>query len=138
MMKLKRVYYHFTLREEFAGGMWRSVTPDERDEYIRAARELMADPASFEASMMRAQRLWPKSCEANLTADPINKRAWLEHAGCCVEVDSPEDLTRAAWNTLDQAQQDAANASADRAIAAWMETYVQKIMDRDAEAKARG
>lgn len=134
-MKLKRVFYHYLDREEFEAGMWRSVPADDREGYISAARELMCDPDSFESAMVRATREWPKSCEAALTADPINKRAWLGHAGCCVAVESPEDLTRAAWSLLNQEQQDLANAAADRAIATWMEAYVSKLMDRDAEAK---
>jgi hypothetical protein len=136
-MKLKRVYYHYLQREEFDGGMWRVVAPEDRDGLTAAAADLMRDPGRFYSAMLRAQRLWPRSCEAALTADPINKRAWLGHAGCCVEVESPEDLTRAAWNTLGQSEQDAANAAADRAIEFWMETYVRGIMDRDAEAQAR-
>lgn len=136
-MKLKRVYYHYLQREEFEAGMWRSVGPDDAERFKAAARELMCDPDSFEAAMLKATREWPRSCEAALTADPINKRAWLGHAGCCVATDSPEDVTRAAWNTLSQEQQDAANAAADRAIEAWMESYISKKMDRDAEAQAR-
>lgn len=116
---MKRIFHHFDKCEEYPAGMWRSVTGAERHGYIEAAAALMRDPAAFEAAMMRAVQRWRFSCEHNLTARGVNKRAWLGHAGCCIAVNSPEELTRLGWHTLTPAEQDAANAAADRAIAAW-------------------
>lgn len=83
----------------------------------------MLDCAAFEAAMVRAVNEWPFSCEAALTAGTMNHQAWIGHAGCAINHDAPEDLTRLAWRTLNQEQQDLANQAANRAIAHWKEKY---------------
>lgn len=90
---------------------------------VAASAGLMKDPAAFEAAMIRAVNEWPNSCEAALTASVINHQAWIGHAGCAINHNAPEDLTRLGWRTLTQEQQDAANAAADRAIEYWAEKY---------------
>lgn len=94
----------------------------ERQPMIDASAALMLDCDAFERAMCLAVERWPFSCEAALTASVINHRAWLGHAGCAISHNAPEDLTRLAWRTLTQAQQDAANAAADRAIEYWERT----------------
>ena len=116
---MKRVFYHYSQLEEHDHGMWRIVSVGDREGYIEASRALMASPTRFREAMLRAVREWPRSCEAALTADSMNHRAWMGHAGCCIAVGSPEDLTRLGWHRLTQDQQDAANAAADEAIAEW-------------------
>lgn len=115
----KRVFYHYADLEEHEHGMWRMTRVEDREGYIESARALMADPRRFLAAMMRAVEEWPRSCEAAFTADSMNHRAWMGHAGCCIGVRSPEDLTRLGWHRLSSDQQDLANAAADEAIAEW-------------------
>jgi hypothetical protein len=86
----------------------------------------MIDYAAFEAAMIRAVEEWPYSTEAALTASTMNHQAWMGHAGCAINHNAPEDLTRLAWRTLSQAQQDAANEAADRAIDYWATRYAEK------------
>ncbi len=86
---------------------------------------LMIDAHAFESACKRAIDEWPYSCEAALTASTMNHQAWIGHAGCAINHNAPEDLTRLAWRTLNQAQQDAANAAADRAIAYWADNYAK-------------
>jgi hypothetical protein len=117
--RIKRIFHPYTSWEEYHHGMWRIASNLERPGFVRAAAELMMEPARFYDAMMRAVREWPISCEANLTARAVNRRAWLGHAGCCLAVQSPEECTRLGWHTLTTAQQADANAAADRAIAAW-------------------
>lgn len=100
--------------------MWRKVPPNERGGYVSASKELMLNPVLFRDAMVRAANEWKYSCETNLSAPTINKRAWIGHAGCCINHGSPEDLTREAWGLLDQDSQDVANRMADEAIAYWM------------------
>ena len=114
----RQVFYHYEELEEHKAGMWRAVWYD-RTRYIEGSAALMRDPEAFLAAMMRAVNEWPKSCEAAMTTPSINRRAWMGHAGCCVALGSPEDLTRLGWHTLTPDEQDAANAAADRAIAEW-------------------
>lgn len=103
--------------------MWKMVPPNEREQYVTASAALMRDPAAFEAAMCKAVDQWPNSCEAALTASVMNHQAWIGHAGCAVNHDAPEELTRLAWRMLTQSEQDAANAAADRAIQYWRDNY---------------
>lgn len=77
----------------------------------------------FEAAMKRAVDEWPFSCEAALTAGTMNHQAWIGHAGCAINHNAPEDLTRLAWRSLTKEQQDLANMAADNAIAYWRVKY---------------
>jgi hypothetical protein len=122
---VKRVYHHFERWEEITAGMWRNVPVGERQAYIDNAAALMKDPQAFFLAMHKATIEWPHSCEHHLTGT-FNRQAWIGHAGCCIATGSPEDLTRLAWHTLTQSQQDAANLAADKAIAEWERRYTMK------------
>lgn len=124
-MKLKRVFHHFSKLEEYKSNMWKQCKTNEREGFIHAARQLMIDVDLFESAMMRVVNEWPLSCEANLTASSINHQAWIGHAGCAIAVNSPDDMTRLAWRSLSQEQQDLANAAADRCILFWRNNYKQ-------------
>jgi hypothetical protein len=115
---MKRVYHHYEKWEEIKSGMWRNVPVGERQQYVDQAASLMKDANAFFLAMQRATIEWPHSCEHHLTGT-FNRQAWMGHAGCCIAVNSPEDLTRLAWHTLTQDEQDRANRAADRAIAEW-------------------
>jgi hypothetical protein len=71
--------------------------------------------------MLKAIDLWPVSCEHNLSCTGMNRQAWIGHAACCIATGCPEHITRLAWHTLTQKQQDEANAKADFAIKTWEE-----------------
>lgn len=122
-MKTSRVYYHYEELEEFHAGMWRIIRGERRKDFIRLAADLMRAPLAFKDAMLRAVREWPKSCEFNFTSDSVNRIAWLGHAGCCLGVGSPEEATRCGWHTLNQAEQDAANAVAAEALSTWEASY---------------
>jgi hypothetical protein len=122
---MKRIYHRFEKCEEYANGMWRGTEAAERAGFIGAAASLMRDPPAFRDAMIRAVNEWPFSCEQNLTASSINKQAWIGHAGCCIATQTPEDLTREAWGTLTQDQQDVANRMADEALAYWAGKYAE-------------
>lgn len=117
---LRRIYHHYEQLEEFHAGMWRIVRGEERKRYVQAAADIMCQPEEFAAAMRQALIEWPRSCEANLTAESINRLAWLGHAGCCLAVRSPEDCTRVAWHTLSKTEQDAANAAATVVLMEWL------------------
>lgn len=127
---MRQVFYHYENLEEHRAGLWRITQPVERDRYIGAAAALMSDPRAFLAAMLRAIEEWPNSCEAAMTTPSLNRRAWFGHAGCCIATGSPEDLTRQAWHTLTQDQQDRANAAADQAIHAWAKGYTARAVQR--------
>ena len=120
-----RVHHPYTALEEYHpdGGMWSIPSPMNRGVHIAASSALMANPAAFTAAMRRAVRDWPRSTENALTNPSLNHRAWLGHAGCYVATGSPEETTRLGWHELDDAEQYAANAAADRVIAEWREAH---------------
>jgi hypothetical protein len=125
-MKIKRVFHHYKLCEEYQTNMWKQVPIKDRQMYQDQSAALMLDCAKFEAAMKKAVDEWPYSCEANLTASSINHQAWMGHAGCAINHNAPEDITRLAWRTLTQDQQDLANQAADNAIAYWKGKYCAK------------
>lgn len=103
--------------------MWKQVPPHERNGYIEKSAALMIAYQDFESAMKRAVDEWPFSCEAALTAGTMNHQAWIGHAGCAINHNAPEDLTRLAWRSLTKEQQDLANMAADNAIAYWRAKY---------------
>jgi hypothetical protein len=120
---MKQKFYPYNELEEHAAGMWRITSPVERDQLVDAAADLMRVPDAFREAMVRAVREWPRSVEAAMTTPALNRRAFMGHAGCCIETGSPEDLTRLAWHSLRPDEQDAANAAADDAIEYWETEY---------------
>lgn len=120
---MKRVYHPHNLCEEYEGGMWRTVSGDTAQALILASADLMRDSADFKHSMQRAIREWPNSSEHNLTCLSMNRIAWLGHAGCCIRVGSPEDMTRLGWHTLNQQEQDEANRVAAEVLLEWESLY---------------
>lgn len=107
--------------------MWKACAPIEREKFISDATSLMINVDDFYLAMMQAVNDWPMSCQANLSAHSINHQAWIGHAGCAIAVNSPEDMTRLAWRSLTQEQQDKANEAADRAINNWKQKHLSEM-----------
>ena len=122
-----RRYFHYEELEEFQRGMWRIVRGSERSDNASKAAGLMRDCSAFKQAMYQAVRDWPNSCLHNLTADAVNKIAWLGHAGCCVGVGSPEENTRIGWHMLNGDEQDAANAAALEVLNYWESVHAQDM-----------
>ncbi len=106
--------------------MWKQVPVQDRQFYQDQSAALMLDCNKFEMAMKKVVDEWKYSCEASLTASSINHQAWIGHAGCAINHNAPEDITRLAWRTLTQKQQDLANQAADNAIAYWKGKYCAK------------
>jgi hypothetical protein len=106
--------------EEYKTNMWKQIPVEQRESKVIQSRDLMLDFELFKASMIKAVDEWPYSCEANLSASVINHQAWLGHAGCAINHDAPEDLTRQAWSMLTKEQQDLANKAANEAKEYWV------------------
>lgn len=120
---MKRIYHHHNDLEEYAAGMWSTVTGVDREYYIQQAADLMRHPEKFKTAMRRALKEWPNSCEATMTAQAINHQAWLGHAGCFLATGSPEETTRLGWHRLSMEQQVEANRAADTVIIEWEEAH---------------
>lgn len=127
---MKRLFHHYNKWEEIPAGMWRAVSPTERDVLLKKAIVFTGDAKLYGSFMMRVVMEWPVSCEQNLSNQSINRRAWIGHAACCLALSCPEDITREAWHHLTQQQQDDANERASLAIARWETNHVKKEEDR--------
>lgn len=116
-----RVHFAWTELEEFhpQGGMWAIPTTADHARWVAAAAALMARPPDFAEAMRRVLVEWPRSVGVALTTPGLNRRAWLGHAGCYLATGSPEQTTRLGWHELDDGEQYAANAAADRVAAEW-------------------
>jgi len=116
---MKRVFIHYSELEEVQAGLWKIVRGEQRKMNIINASELMRDIGAFEWAMGEAIEKWPNSAIHNLTAESINRLAWLGHAGCCIAVGSPEENTRCAWHTLSEQEQRDADSAALRVLIKW-------------------
>lgn len=125
-LKIKRVYHHYEKCEEYQTSMWKQIPIEKRQEKVIQSRDLMLNITMFRSAMMRVVYEWSYSCEHNLTASVINHQAWLGHAGCAINHDAPEDLTREAWSMLNEEQQRLANIAADEVKQFWLEKYLGK------------
>ena len=123
MGRHERVFHHYEILEEYPAGLWRIVRGQQRKNNIEAAADLMRCPDEFKEVMRRVLAEWPLSCEAAFTAEGSNRIAWLGQAACCLSVGSPEENTRACWNTLTQPEQDEANRVAAEVLAEWQAAY---------------
>lgn len=120
---MRRVFHHYKDCEEYAAGLWRPAQAKSRDRLVAAAKKLMESPPEFIAAMRKALSEWPNSCEYNMTNAAVNHQAWLGHAGTFLATRSPEECTRLAWRTMNQSDQDAANAAADLVISEWLAAH---------------
>lgn len=124
---MSRHYFHYEQLEEFQRGMWRIVRGVDRIANAERSANLMRDSRAFKDAMYKAVRDWPNSCLHNLTAEAVNKIAWLGHAGCCVGVGSPEENTRIGWHMLAPDEQDRANAAALEVLTYWESVHAQDM-----------
>lgn len=122
-----RQYFHYQDLEEFKQGMWKIVRGDQRIANATNAANLMRDFTRFRDAMFQAIRDWPNSCLHNLTAEAVNKIAWLGHAGCCLGAGSPEENTRIGWHMLNAEEQARANRAAQDVLDYWESVNAQDI-----------
>lgn len=103
--------------------MWK--TAPDKSTALAQAIAFTGDARLYGAAMMRVISEWPISCQHNLSDITQNRRAWIGHAACALEIECPEDIVRAAWHMLTDEQRIEANAAADRAIAVWEENQTE-------------
>lgn len=123
---MTRKYFHFSDLEECTQGMWAIVRGDQRKINSENAASLMRNSQLFKKHMMSALTLWPNSCLHNLSAEAVNKIAWLGHAGCFLGVGSPEENTRVGWHLLSPNDQAEANKVAAEVLEQWELANKQK------------
>jgi len=100
--------------------MYETVPPNGIDS--EAALSLYAsflrDLQRFGAAMERVLNEWPISCEQFLSNPSINHIAWLGQSSMCIETGVPACF-RAGFKLMTAAEQDAANALAEKYYKLW-------------------
>lgn len=118
-VKPRRKYIAYRELEDTRAGVWRIASKEEREKHLPLAADLMRNPQAFLEAMRKVLAEWPLTSNFHLSNPSLNRQAWIGHAGCCFAVNSPEEVTRLSWHTLNSVEQDAANCAADIAIAEW-------------------
>lgn len=114
---MKRIFHHYSKWEDWKDGLYRESV-DEATTVGRAKR-LLADTDALLYAMTQVIDQYVCSAEQNLSNRSRNRQAWLGQSACCFVCGAPEHLTKAAWHELSPAEQDRANAVADKVIAIW-------------------
>jgi hypothetical protein len=102
--------------EDYLAGMY-SMTRNE--ELQRAAAELLCDPAQFYEVATEMLREWPNAARHNLHYLWSGRNAWIGQASCNYSTGATKADTTAAWGTLTNSQQRAANAVAVQVRTNW-------------------
>lgn len=121
-----RVYHDYRRWEDFKAGMWRKVDVTEFNKLLPVAIEFTKNHIKYGNAMLRVIKIWKYSCEHNLTNSSANRKAWIGHAACCLELKLPESVVRRAWKFLTNEQRRLANEQAEIAINKWTENYKNK------------
>lgn len=120
---MKRIYHPYTTWEEVKSGMWDKVSKEKEDQFLPIAIEFTGDHLRYGMAMNRVINEWPISCENSLTDTGINRKAWLGHAACSLQLGIPEYIVRTAWNQLTEMQRELANSQADHYINQWIQKH---------------
>lgn len=122
---MKQFFAHYTLWEDYRGGMYQTETSDV-EQAIHDAKNLLGNEKFFTEVAKEVLDRWPIATKVNLTNNACNKRAWLGQASCCYKYKVPEIFTRIAWNSLEERQKIRANKVAQILIDNWIKKYKEK------------
>jgi hypothetical protein len=125
----ERFYFPYTQWEDYKNGMWKKLTKDKEDDYLKKAVEFTGNDVLYGKWMMEAVKKWPITCLHNLSDVSQNRKAFIGHAAVCLALGCPEYITRMAWWELTTEQQDKANAQADAAILYWENSLNQDQLE---------
>jgi hypothetical protein len=126
-VKIKRIYHHYSKWEEVKAGLWDSIS-DSEAEYnkLQECIQFIDNTDLYGEFMLKAIKMWPFSCEQNLSNLGCNRQAWIGHAAACIAINSPEYITRQAWWVISEDKRILANKKADQAIKTWETYYAEK------------
>lgn len=128
---MNRIWHPWTKWECFKAGFF---TPMKGKAAVTEAqanyRRLLTDIHYFERVLARVITEWKYSCEHNLTNESMNRIAWLGQASCALEFGCCAEQTRSAFQTLTEAQQNAANAAADKYLQFWLSRHEASLNEQ--------
>lgn len=94
--------------EDYRAGMYRTTSAPDPDR-VRESAFLLTDPGGFRETAREMIRQWPNAARQNLDHMWTGRNAWIGQAACCYAHGATSAETRAAWGTLTNSQQIAAN-----------------------------
>ena len=123
---IAKIYHPVSKWECAKNGMWEDVLGQEVEKLLNVAIEFTGNHVLYGNAMQKVIKTWKYSCENFLTDKSINRKAWLGHAACSLELKLPENVVRMAWQKLTQEQKDLANKEAEKYIKEWESDYLYK------------
>lgn len=123
---MKQIYHPYTKWECFKNNMWKNPTKEEAEKLLPIAVEFTSDHLKYGKAMHKVVLSWKYSCENFLSDKHINRKAWLGHAACSLELSLPESIVRQAWGVLTEDQRYLANKEADKYIREWERLFLEK------------
>lgn len=124
--KIKQVFYHYTLWEDYQNRMYDEIK-EGRKERINEAINLLSNEKLLYQQMKRVTNEWKIATEQNFTNNQINHQAFLGQCACNIYKGVKEDETREAWGLLTNEQRIKANKIADIVYCEWQEQYLKKL-----------
>ncbi|HET8829464.1 MAG TPA: hypothetical protein VFM79_08980 [Pelobium sp.] len=116
---MRKIFHPYTKWECFKNGMWKDPVKDESEKLFAVAYEFTKDHSRYGQAMKKVVYSWKYSCENFLSDVHINRKAWLGHAACSLELQLPESIVRQAWGKLTDEQRFLANKEAEKYIKHW-------------------
>ena len=130
---MKRVFYHYTLWEDFKSGMYNPPCRDSVEasaaskERIEKAAKCLSDEKLCRANMQKVVATWTIATEQVLTNLEQNRRAWLGWCACFMYGGCHDEETRAAWGLMTEQNRIRANKIADEVIKEWEREYEKRF-----------
>ena len=124
--KIKQVFYHYTLWEDFKNGMYNEIK-EGRKRRIKEAIQLLTNEKLLYQQMKRVTTEWKYATEQNLTNNGMNHQAFLGQTACNIFAGIKEDETREAWGYLTNQQRKQANNVADLVYYEWAREYTKNL-----------
>lgn len=123
---IKQIFHPCSKWECAKNGMWNDVLGEESEKLLQLAISFTGNHLLYGEAMKKVIYSWKYSCENFLTDKNINRKAWLGHAACSLELKLPENVVRMAWKFLSNEQRDLANKQAEKYIKEWETNFIYK------------
>ena len=108
--------YPYEKWEDYLSGMYTISKVQNEIKLIEMSYELLSNAVNFHNVVCKISEVWPVCYDFNIRNKNLNRCAWIGAASCMINHNSPEYITRIAWNKINPYQQDIANRIAKQEI----------------------
>jgi len=116
---MNRIYHHHKLWEEVKYNMYGCFDLKDKDILIKKVINYFNNSSLVKYWMEKVIEDFKFSCEHNFTNTSMNRVAWLGQASVAYAYKICDDITKIAWNYLDEETQNRANETAKRLVERW-------------------